>query len=259
MECKICSENSEVIFSELVLNRYNVKYYQCTKCFFIQTEKPFWLDEAYSNSMTKYDIGILWRNKLMVSRLIIILRILFPKFKKGLDFGGGYGIFVRMMRDNGFNFFLLDKYAPNLFANKFTLEDEDLQKYDIVTCFEVLEHLENPILEIENMLLYSRNICFSTVLIPDREAISSKKWWYFLFDTGQHISLYSKESLKILAHKYGLNFYSNNVDFHLITEKKISNILFKMISNRYVCSIISPLLRKRTLVPEDLNTLRNSK
>ena len=258
MECKICSVNSEIFFSELILNKYNVRYYKCPKCNFIQTEKPFWLDEAYSNSMTKYDIGILWRNNLMANRLIVFLRLFFPKFKSGLDYGGGYGIFVRIMRDNGFNFFLLDKYAPNLFANKFSVEDTKLVKFDIVTSFEVFEHLENPILEIEKMLSYSRNICFSTVLIPEDKIVNSRKWWYFLFDTGQHISLYSKKSLTLLARNYGLNFYTNDVDFHIITERKFSNFVVKIFTNRFISSFLAPLLRKRTLVPSDLNILRES-
>jgi len=45
MNCKICSSNSSHIFSHDVLKKYNVKYFKCENCGFIQTENPYWLEE----------------------------------------------------------------------------------------------------------------------------------------------------------------------------------------------------------------------
>ncbi len=36
-----------------------------------------------------------------------------------LDYAGGYGVFTRLMRDIGFDFYWHDPYTQNLFANGF--------------------------------------------------------------------------------------------------------------------------------------------
>ena len=62
MNCKICDNNTNPIFKTKVLNKYDVEYFKCTQCSFIQTEKPYWLDESYSNAITQLDIGLANRN-----------------------------------------------------------------------------------------------------------------------------------------------------------------------------------------------------
>ena len=65
-ECKICNSRNEYLFKALVLNKYDVHYYKCNECGFIQTEEPFWLSEAYSSVITQQDIGLLYRNRFIV-------------------------------------------------------------------------------------------------------------------------------------------------------------------------------------------------
>lgn len=51
------------------------------------------------------------------------------------------------MRDIKYKFYWQDKYCKNLFAQNLKAIPE--QKYELVTAFEVLEYLVNPITEIK--------------------------------------------------------------------------------------------------------------
>ena len=116
MRCKICEQETERIFKLKVLNKYDVAYFQCKNCGFIQTERPFWLKEAYSEAVSALDTGVISRNLALVDLTTKIIYKSYDFSEKFLDYGGGYGIFVRLMRDRGFDFYRYDKHCSNLFA-----------------------------------------------------------------------------------------------------------------------------------------------
>lgn len=221
MQCKICQSSTKSLFTTSVLQKYKVEYYQCNSCNFIQTERPYWLDEAYGNAITKLDIGLIYRNQLFSTVLEKLILANFNSDSKFLDYGGGYGMFVRMMRDLGFNFFRQDIYCENLFAEYFDITDIEIdhKAFEITTAFEVFEHLENPLSEIEKMLFYSDTIIFSTELQPSTEIKHVDDWWYFIPETGQHIAMYHIKSLEKIAEYFQMNLYSNGSSLHMITKK----------------------------------------
>jgi hypothetical protein len=225
MTCKICTQTTKQIFTAKILNKYDIKYYHCKHCGFLQTEEPFWLEEAYSESINVSDTGYMQRNLLLSKKLTILLSLFFDKNAKFVDYAGGYGVFVRLMRDIGFDFYWDDKYTTNLFARGF--EYQNGGGYEAVTTFESFEHFVNPIEEIENLLKISRNIIFSTELLPN-PIPKPEDWWYYGLDHGQHISFYSEKTFQFIADKYGLN-YSNLGSLHLLTEQKISNLKLKIL------------------------------
>jgi len=51
------------------------------------------------------------------------------------------------------------------------------RRYELVSAFEVFEHLVNPLEEIERMLRLSDSILFSTLLVPT-PAPGLADWWY---------------------------------------------------------------------------------
>lgn len=252
MICKICSSNSEPFSGAEILNKYNIQYFKCPECGFIQTEEPFWLEEAYSEVINRSDIGLLARNLELSKTTKAVLKFLFGKSKKFLDYGAGYGVFVRLMRDFGFDFYWMDKYSDNLFAKDF--EADFSEKFELLTAYEVFEHLVQPVEELVEMMKHSDNILFSTFLIPPNNP-KPGEWWYYALDHGQHIALYSRKSLEVLAKKFNLNFYTNGKNLHLFSKKKKNNFLFKVISFPYVSKMMNPFLKSKSLLNDDYNMI----
>jgi len=220
-KCKICNSSSDTIFEAQVLFKYDVKYFQCSNCKFIQTEEPYWLEEAYSSAITDLDLGYVTRNILFSELTRKTINHAFAKKSSFLDYGGGYGMFVRLMRDKGFDFYREDKYCENLFSNHFDIDDLKVKKkFELLTSFEVFEHLVNPLDEIEKMMQFSDNLLFSTELQPDKKFASAKDWWYFSPEIGQHVALFSKNALLEVAKKYNFKFYTSKYNVHLLTRKK---------------------------------------
>jgi hypothetical protein len=180
------------------MNKLDIQYFCCQNCGMVRTETPFWLIEAYREPIHMLDTGHLKRNILTSLQLKIFLSLNFPPDHKFIDYGGGTGILVRLMRDLGCNFFWADKYAKNVFARGFSA-DELKEKVDAVTLFECVEHFDEPVSEIEDILSQSNVIIFSTELIPSPPP---REWWYYSFETGQHVSFYTSKSLKILAERF---------------------------------------------------------
>ena len=252
--CMICNHETKKIFNTDVLNKYKVDYFQCPSCDFIQTEKPYWLDEAYSEAITKLDIGIIYRNIHFSNKITHFFNNnLFSSDGIYLDYGGGYGIFVRMMRDKGFNFYRQDIFCNNLFAKHFDISDlSNDAKFNLLTAFEVFEHLENPLDEIQNMLLLADTIIFSTLLLPFHN-VNPQNWWYFIPETGQHLSLFSLKSLKYLSKKFNLHLYSNEKDLHIFSKNKLNYNPFEKANKSFFTRI------KHKLFNSDKFKLLNSK
>ncbi len=227
IKCKICLAESPFIFKATVLKKYTVSYYRCDNCGFIQTENPYWLNEAYSSAIGAEDTGIMHRNLYLARISSALIGAFFNKHLTFVDYAGGYGIFTRLMRDRGFNYLWHDPYASNLIARGFEYKESVLQP-ELISAFEAFEHFENPIHDIEKMLKISRNILFSTRLVPD-PVPQPQDWWYYSLNGGQHISLYTRRSLEMIAVKYKLNLYTNGKSIHLLTEKRINDSFFKLI------------------------------
>ncbi|MDX1416595.1 MAG: class I SAM-dependent methyltransferase [Candidatus Promineifilaceae bacterium] len=232
------------------MGRYDILYYQCSNCDFVQTEPPYWLDEAYSEVINVSDIGLVRRNLKLAQLTQAVIDVFFNSGGKFVDYGGGYGLFVRLMRDRGMSFYRYDPFCENLFANSFDANINGEDKYELVTAFEVFEHLTDPLNEIEKILRISPNIIISTVLLPE-DRPKPQEWWYYGLDHGQHVSIYSRRALEIIGERFGLRLYSNNYSFHLLTAKTISTGLFRLSINNRISIILNRLFRHQSLLPED--------
>jgi hypothetical protein len=246
MTCKICSHKVDKIFIQNLLGKYSVNYFKCSNCYFLQTEDPYWLDEAYnSGAISALDTGIISRNihlSQQTKQILLQNYVDFSNFK-GLDYGGGEGITVRILRDMGFNFYRYDLYAENLYARFFDLKDLPVgTKFNVLTAFEVFEHLIDPMKEIEKMLEYSDVILFSTELQPSDSTSDLFKWWYIVPEGGQHISFYNYKTLQIIAEKFNLTFYTNNSNLHILSKK--SNLKNPFIEPIKKKNVTKPLFKK---------------
>jgi len=255
MKCRICNQKVKFIFSAKILSKYNIKYYKCDECGFIQTEKPFWLAESYTLPINRTDTGLVGRNIYLAKKVSVILFYLFDGDKKYLDYAGGYGLFTRLMRDIGFDFYWHDLYSSNLLASGF--EYNEKMDIEAVTIFETFEHFSEPIKEIEKIKQISSNIIFSTELLP-KSIPNPNEWWYYGFEHGQHISFYSLKTLNYIASKLELNFISNG-KIHMFTDKNINSKLYKTLlstANIGLFKIIKSKMHSKTM--KDMYMIRET-
>ncbi len=220
ISCRVCGTKAGFVFeSEIMNGKHKVKYYFCPNCELTQVEQPYWLDEAYASPMNLTDVGVIRRN-IRYSRIIsVMLLFMFGREYKYLDYSGGYGIFTRLMRDLGFDFYWNDPYTQNLLARGF--EYDPKMKIKALTSFEVFEHMVDVPGDLKKMLAVSGNIFFSTQVTPD-PLPKPKDWWYFGLEHGQHTSLYRVKTFQYLADKNNLQLYSNGADLHMFVQDKFA-------------------------------------
>ncbi|WP_235006738.1 methyltransferase domain-containing protein [Calothrix rhizosoleniae] len=252
-KCKVCNSDSFHLSTAKILQKYEVNYFQCSHCGFVQTEHPYWLDEAYSEAIAVSDVGLVYRNNIMANITGKLLFNYFDHQAKFLDYGGGYGLFVRLMRDQGFDFYWFDKFCKNIFARGFDLQKDDKQNLELITAFELFEHLTNPLQELKEIINLCPNILFSTELLPEDNP-TPDKWWYYTPHEGQHISIYTRKSLEILASKHNLKLHTNGKSLHLLTTKEdLPENLFEQLAQNE----LQPT-NKESLLSRDFNQIVNN-
>lgn len=249
--CKVCGTASAFFDETDVLRKYLVQYFRCEGCGFIQTESPYWLEEAYSSAIARQDVGIIQRNLANCEVTAAVLNLLVPKVSSAVDFGGGHGMFVRLMRDKGFNFYWDDLHATNDYARGF--ESNQGATYDFLTAFEVLEHLTDPIADLSMMMSLSSNVLVSTCIVP-QPAPRLLEWWYYVPTTGQHIAFYTAESLRILAGRFGRNLLSVGA-YHLFTKEPKSHRLFRLANNYRIAKVVNRVCRRPSLIESDFQKM----
>lgn len=237
MNCNVCQASMQHQFSEKLLSRYTVNFYRCPDCSLLQTEKPYWISEAYEDAIVDADTGLVQRNISLARKVAPIIYFLFDKTNQFLDFAGGYGMFTRIMRDYGFNFYWSDPYCQNYLAKGFELTDPAVP-ISVMTAFEVMEHVHEPIAFLEGCMRdhHVDTIIFSTQLYEGDTP--SKDWWYYVFDGGQHITFYTKETLRVIAEKLGLHFVTAN-GVHLFSKKPVNQYLFWFLTSPFSYFLIA--------------------
>ena len=204
LECRLCGGEARLLFEKTILGRHPAGYYQCAACGLTQTSEPAWIDEAYRDAIHPTDTGILARNLGARNSVAAFLHLSGVRDEPCLDWAGGYGIFVRLMRDAGFRFHWTDPFAENLMARGWEWSAA-LGPPRCVTAFEVLEHLVRPREEFEKLAaLGAEWIVTSTELHPG--AAPAPDWPYLSTESGQHVSFYRADTLERLGRDAGYPF-----------------------------------------------------
>ena len=193
--CPLCNTNQKLVF----LPDKEREYYRCSCCDLIFVSRECYLSEyeekARYDSHNNDPDDPRYRNffKQLLTPLLAIL----PSNSYGLDFGSGPGPTLSLMLEEyGHKVDLYDKfYAQNdaVFQNR----------YDFITATEVVEHLPNPLKDLEVLvkILQKGGILaiMTEIVFPQLDFRN----WYYKNDPS-HVCFYSEKTFVYLANLLGL-------------------------------------------------------
>lgn len=253
--CKICAGSTSTFGDSLFLGRHVGQYECCDACGFTFIRDPGWLEEAYNSAITEVDIGSVYRCDLYSGLLKTLIHIYSNSQARFVDYGGGYGLLVRRMRDLGYEYQWFDKHCENLFATGFDAAQSPDAHYGLLSAFEVFEHLVDPVAEMEVMTQFSDHIVFTTEIIS-RPPPAPGTWWYYGPEHGQHISFYTWDALNRLARRFNLHFVTNGM-IHMFTKQKVNKHIFSTILKPRVSRTFNIFFRQESLLPQDFENQRH--
>jgi 2-polyprenyl-6-hydroxyphenyl methylase/3-demethylubiquinone-9 3-methyltransferase len=132
-----------------------------------------------------------------------------------LDYGGGDGLMCSELRAGG----LSDAHTYDPFVPDFA--QRPAGEFDLVTCFETLEHMTDPMAGIASILLSMKDdglVLFSTLVqIADFDKVGVG-WWYVGPRNG-HVSIFSRDALARAWQSHGCNIASFNENLHIAFHK----------------------------------------
>lgn len=132
---------------------------------------------------------------------------------KHLDYGGGSGGLSALLKDAHWHSTTYDPFVDTQVAI------EQLGQFDLVTAFEVFEHVPDVGLLMANLraLLAPQGVVMFTTLLSDGHIHPNQRlsWWYASPRNG-HISLFSKKSMTLLARDHGFHFRSFSPGYHAL-------------------------------------------
>jgi 2-polyprenyl-6-hydroxyphenyl methylase/3-demethylubiquinone-9 3-methyltransferase len=175
-----------------------VPYFRCHACgFLFATVFDDWPAEAMARHVYNADYVQVdpdyagSRASAFASRLAPV----FHRFKQArvLDYGSGSGVFAQHLRQAGF--------ADVCAYDPFSHPQRPQQTFDLITCFEVIEHSLNPretFADMRGLLAPGGVIVLSQTVQPVNIEEVRGAWWYLAPRNG-HVSLYTAAALQRLS------------------------------------------------------------
>lgn len=222
--CLVCEGATEAFGTQRVLGRHDAEYRRCRACGYVAIVDPHWLPEAYGTAIAALDTGIVARNLWLADATTALLSTAMREVRTAVDYGGGTGLLVRLMRDRGHDFHWLDAYSPNLLAIGF--EAVPGASYDLATAFELVEHLPDPMGGFERLRALAPRLLLSTEVLPD-PAPAPGTWWYYAPEAGQHIGFFTVRALAVVAERLALRLSTNGRNLHVLADERVPATLLR--------------------------------
>ena len=186
LNCPLCNSTA-TLFCE----KPKHLFYKCTNCDGIFRPKDTFLTaEEEKEHYEKHNNDVFdERYQNFVSPIVNAVLHDFPPNAKGLDFGSGTGpVIAKMLTDKGYQVQNYDLF----FANEPLLLKE---KYDYVSCCEVMEHFHQPYKEFEllkSLLLPKGKLYCKTEVFNNQKPFEN---WYYK-DDFTHVFIYQLKTLE---------------------------------------------------------------
>jgi hypothetical protein len=202
ISCRLCGGPAAVEFTLTVLGRHEVDYLKCDSCGSLQTETPYWLDEAYGEgAVHDRDTGMVMRNLDKQALVVTCSRLLgLPRSPRVLDFGGGTGLLCRLLRDVGMDAWLYDPLGGHELSQGFVLDHLE-GRFDLVCAFEVVEHLVEPAETLRELAHLADALLIGT----EPYLGQAEDWWYLMPPVGQHVFFFSPRGFDWVAREIGMH------------------------------------------------------
>lgn len=247
--CPICSSKKR----KEVITKFGIKIFNCLKCDVdYSSKKPKNFSDLYSTddyinySLNVYDKSRKYKIKRFGNERISILQ----KYKKKgtlLDFGCGTGWFLELAKkyydSYGIEFsdqlreHLDKKYNIKAFKDMSKLPKN--LKFDIITAFDVIEHVESPISFLRMIKKYLKKDGIALIYTPNKDSLGFKylKFYNNLLCPPSHLFYFAENSFKFMCKKTNfklIEHQTRGLDFGDIyayqnekTDKKLANLIFK--------------------------------
>lgn len=211
-KCLVCKSSPQKKY----LIKYNIPIVTCLKCdLTYSTKQPKNFNDVYSKeeylskSITSYDKTRKYRIKRFGLERIKILK----KYKKKgnlLDFGCGIGWFLEGAKNyynvSGVEFsdsirkWLFKKLGIRTFK---TLDDIKNEKYDIITAFDVIEHVPNPLDLLKQLKKKLKKNGIILIYTPNKDSLGFKflKERNNLVCPPNHLTYFNFKSFEYMAKK----------------------------------------------------------
>ena len=230
LPCKICG-GSAALFGVVDFNKCCVQglglllpvlgvpiyYRRCSACGFLFTDafdewscdqfKAYVYNADYKIVDPDYETSRPGNNSNNVNALFGAVK----EHVRLLDYGGGNGALGNLLRANGFSF--VATYDP--MVPEYAQRPPD--KFDVVTCFETLEHMTDPVKGIGQILEFLAEpglVLFSTVVQSGDFETTGVNWWYVGPRNG-HVSIFSRRALALAWRRYDYRTASFNENMHI--------------------------------------------
>jgi Methyltransferase domain len=240
-ECRACG-TLLVSAGRVVVRGQPADLSRCPSCGLHEFAHPVWLEAALSDPIADIDVGLASRCATLAHCTEAIIRAQGLGDRKHLDYGGGYGLLTRLLRDRGIDMRHYDPYATNLFAQGFEGQVND--EYGCVTLIEVFEHLVNPLDVIRSLREHTELILISTVLVPQART-EINDWWYVIPHLGQHVTFFTVPALQAIAAEAGMQLTSDGVGLHVLSRTRLRPLARLVVRKHRSAPLVAAMKRRR--------------
>ncbi len=219
VRCKLCGNNA-IAFDVVDFNKYcsqedfysfglsgvSVVYNRCRVCgaiftsFFDDWTPAAFADHVYNEDYIKVDSEYASIRPRFVAN-DMAQRWGDCRSARVLDYGSGAGAFADELRTLGYQ--SVEAYDP------FSSPSRPSGSFDIVTCFEVIEHTPSPVETLRDICRYLKPdgcVIVSQTLQPENINLVRGNWWYIAPRNG-HVCTFTADAMAVLAQSCGLTFH----------------------------------------------------